>query len=280
MKRVKAIKQIKAMFMTGLLGTGLVTAGVATADESRDAASSTLLTMITMGDGTKVAFHEPIPGDIAVLSQHPVTGEGGSSPLTEALRTLSATEDDVDVLGLFMLLSPGTEPPKELVEAYARVEQARKESNETPEGGKPSEADLKDIPTLSDDSRDTFELNAAIGSGTWFRQNYCPLTTDYCYCMLYRTGSGSITKTTDHMRSATYPYRGTVTHKLQYWFFGYRTSISQTVPQGWVGQIWVTGGTRIRRAVMSNASGDGFHWSVYGGLTLGCLPTPCYCSIY
>ena len=264
------MKQVHALVMTGGLMAGVLLSGLA------QAASSRLLTTLTFKDGSFVEFHEAAPGEVAVLSQSPADSKDTPSVSQEVLKNLD--DGEITILDLYRLLSGEAQPPEVLLEAQARVEQARQTTKTPGEVLAPPEKSRLDEATLPDNTQDAFQRSALVGTGTWFRENYCPLTTDYCRCLLYRTGNGSITKYTGQMRSVTYPYRGTVTHKLEYWFFaGYVTSIQQTVPQGWVGQIWVTGSSKFRRASMTNAAGDGFHWSVYGGLLLNCYPYPCYC---
>ena len=100
-----------------------------------------------------------------------------------------------------------------------------------------------------------------------FSASYCPSGTfGFYFCLTNRTGDGSHDiSSVDWLRAYANAYRGQVQLKLSYrnlwgnWINIY----NQTVPEDTVKTVYTFDNDRYLTEV-TQASGDGYHWSVYG----------------
>ncbi|MCB0396587.1 MAG: hypothetical protein KDD36_08040 [Flavobacteriales bacterium] len=150
---------------------------------------------------------------------------------------------------LYTLVS-GKEAPKALIEAYEEVmskysTQGEVRKDQTAEGV------IENTPLMS--------------SGT-FKDKYCPQNWDYLYCWTNRTGTSYVEAYKYSMHSHASPYRGSVRHRLRYKSFGswklvrdYVTEVGETTLFSCYGPL-----RRTRESKVFEASGDGYHHSIYG----------------
>jgi hypothetical protein len=73
-----------------------------------------------------------------------------------------------------------------------------------------------------------------------------------------------------NMTVKAYPYRGNITLKLEYrdcflFFRKWHTNTQFTLYQNFFSSLKVFGSNRDRRASVLDATGDGYHWTVYSG---------------
>jgi hypothetical protein len=212
-----------------------------------------LIASVRLTNGTRVDFHEPEPGQVFAVATGDVPGgvDGPSAvAFYEALANRSA--------------------PTELLEAQRRVDEAR----------------LHDAPhaaVVPSDAREARldapppELSARNGIGTsvqgltaaGFQSSYCPSGSfGFYYCWTNRTGDGTITVTSvSSIHAYINAYRGqvmmSVYHRASALFpWSLNVSVNVTGASSvWSWSSTTNGGYKIE---VTQASGDGYHESVYG----------------
>lgn len=216
-----------------------------------------LLTSIALPDGASVEFHEPLPGEMVAIY---VGKDESFRDMFEGLDRGTMTH-----VGLYEAIS-GAEAPAALAEAEARLVAARQEVAEFPRTQ--DEPDRAVVPSAAVNDSLSVEMGSTRSNltATDFSGTYCPNGWGYLYCWTNRTGSASVTRTTISMYTYLNPYRGSVNHKLQYkniWG-NWVTYVSQTVPEDNISYISRSGIWSTRRTKVTQASGDGYHVSIYG----------------
>jgi hypothetical protein len=226
-----------------------------------------ILATLQLKDGGVVQFNEPAPGELVVLAEIPVGV--GKTKAADAINGVKFRDlDRLDAVGQYRALADGAEVPAALAQAQQRVARAQRAS---------VAAALKTRAALKAPASDASgkapaspKTASADSTGSWFQTYYCPSGGySFNFCWLYRTGDGYVERNASSIKSVLYPYRGNVSHKLQYktcflWSCTWHTSISRTVLQGFVNWISQSGSRMGRRATVYEGSGDGFHWAVYG----------------
>lgn len=257
-----------------LVATGL-TCALASSSFAQDGKASQaapkahVVAKLQLKDGSMVQFSETSPGELVTSIITPANPAGGNATINgvdvKKLSKLSASE-------LYRALSGGQVAPAALVAAQQRVDQAKRAPRQEPSR---NEAAPSQEPPTKLPSRATTERNSAIvansdTTGAWFQANYCPTGgTSFNYCLLYQTGDGWITDDASFMQSNLYPIQGNVTHALQsqncfLWMCSWHTDGQWTVPQGYVGLMAVSGPSKHRRGMITNGTGNTYHWALYG----------------
>lgn len=223
-------------------------------------AKDNIVASLTLKDGGYVQFNEVAPGELVVLAQSP--GDIGKTGSAAAVAGVSIRElSRLDAVGQYKAFSHGAAPPVALVQAQQRVKAAARMS----------------LPQLLIHGAKVQKQDARIGSGTvapadgsWFQSNYCPGSGySFNYCLLYRTGGGTTEQNASFIQSTVNPYRGNITHKLEYkdcflFFCSWTTSITWGVQENYVGWISQSGSNRGRRITVFDAVGDGYHRAAFG----------------
>jgi hypothetical protein len=218
-----------------------------------------LLAKLSFHDSSSVEFHEAMPGELIVFAKHPAKDRDGrrvdaiNGVRVEKLARLSALEK-------YRALSGGLQAPPKLVEAQKRYEKIKKvklESDPRREDIVPPRNDKSNIRGSSDPNCET----------SW---------NSFDYCWQHKTGDGTIVEDSENMDSSASPYRGDITHIVEYescflFICSWNTSRTQTVSEGWVGHIYASGPNRTRRAMIRDSDGDGWDWHVGGGDQLATL---------
>ncbi len=213
-----------------------------------------VLASLSLKDGSFVQFNETNPGEIVVSVLTPMAG-GASIVGSVSVASL----EQLDAVGKFKALAGGAAVPAALVQAQARVKAAAAQS--VARDGKPTTATRSPASAVA--------MVPAL-AGSTFQSNYCPNSGySFNFCLLNRTGSGYVQRSAKYMKSTVNAYKGNVGHKLQYrscilWSCSWKTNISWTVPQGYTQSILVSGSKKTRKASTYEASGDGYHWAVFG----------------
>lgn len=216
-----------------------------------------LLTSLDLGQGASLEFHEPLPGEIVSVY---VGKDEAFGEKFEALRRGDMTHSE-----LFETLA-GRKAPAALANAERRLLVARAEVEHNPPV--PTNVDRAVAPPMASAMKGIGSGFGATRSGisaSSFITNYCPLQT-YLFCWTSRTGTGSVTRFSLSMESYVNAYRGQVKLTLDYralWAI-WTTYVSITVPEGSIAHVSRTGIHATRRATVSQASGDGYHMSVFG----------------
>jgi hypothetical protein len=112
--------------------------------------------------------------------------------------------EDLKPLEIYRLLSGGLQAPTSLIKAQQRVDQARAGQAEAVLEMEPEEMQPDVIPAADQATRKTSRSGGGlpapsltpeaqslstypVGSGNWFRANYCVWRENFCYCYLSRT---------------------------------------------------------------------------------------------
>lgn len=258
-----------------------------------------LLARLSLQDGSIVEFYSPMAGEIVIFQDRQADRQHDTKSRTSAHNALDIQfMEGLTPVEMYQLLSGEEDVPAALREAQNQGVQRSAQFRESDEP-LPKRWHEKSVQsdTQQNDEEQRFVKSLClpggcpeppVGSGEWFRKYHCGWSDAFCTCQTNRTGSGAIVKKSQEMHSTVYPYRGTVTHKLEYrscgflgLFCSYHHNITRDVAQGWVSHIKAWGSDRHRRASMLNADADGFHWSVYTYSTLGCSTSagyPCACG--
>ena len=86
--------------------------------------SETIRANLHLPDGSVVQFHEPIPGEIAIVTQTPINPSDNRSGMVNGVDPKDL--EGLDLLEIYSILSGGLQAPTALIEAQQRmVEQAR-----------------------------------------------------------------------------------------------------------------------------------------------------------
>jgi hypothetical protein len=253
--RHKAVLLISA----AVLSSGIASDSFAQAGKP-PAAKDNIVASLTLKDGGFVQFNEVAPGELVVLAQGPAAAPGKSASLSSVAGVSTSELSRLDAVGQYKAFSGGAAPPAALIEAQQRVKAAaRKNMPQLLTGSKLQKLDAMAARGI-----------APMADGSWFQTHYCP-TSGYSfnYCLLYRTGGGTTERNASYIQSTIHPYRGNLTHKIEYkdcflFFCKWVTSITWGVQQGSVGWIWQSGSTRGRRITVFDAEGDGYHRAAFG----------------
>lgn len=267
--RPTAISDSKTMISrrrkaTLLMSATVLSCGIASDSSARagkpPVAKDNIVASLTLKDGGYVQFNEVTPGELVVLAQSPGDmGKIGSASTVAGVSILELSR--LDAVGQYKAFSHGAAPPAALLQAQQRVK----------------EASHKNVPQLlihrakvqKTDARVSTRI-VAPADGSWFQSNYCPGSGySFNYCLLYRTGGGITEQNASFIQSTVNPYRGNVTHKLEYkdcflFFCRWTTTITWGVQENWVGWISQSGSNRGRRITVFDAVGDGYHRAAFG----------------
>lgn len=217
-----------------------------------------VLATLSLKDGSIVQFNETSPGELVISALSPLSA--GEGVVTSTIDGVSMTSlEQLDAVGTFKALAGEAEVPAALVQAQRRVDAAMRQSQAAATAQKTATrapgASVSVVPQLS---------------GSSFQSSYCPKSGyTFNFCWLNRTGSGYVQRSTKYIKSVVNAYKGNVGHKLQYkscvlWSCKWYTNISWTVPQGYTQWISVSGSKKTRKASTYEATGDGYHWAIYG----------------
>jgi hypothetical protein len=258
--------QIKATLMaSAILSCAAASEGFAQ-DRQNSGPKDNVLATLQLSDGSLVQFNEPIPGELVTLAQIPVgVGKTQSADTINGVKLQDLHR--LDAVDQYKMLAGGADAPAALVQAQQRVARAQRASVAAAvKAGAASKAPAFDVANRGSTSK----TSSALSTSSWFQSNYCP-TSGYSfnYCLLNRTGDGYITRDASYIRSVLNPYRGNVSHKVEYkdcflWSCTWHTGSQWTVLQGYVGYVWASGSHRGRRATVYEGSGDGYNWAAYG----------------
>jgi hypothetical protein len=242
-----------------VLSCGIASDGFAQAGKP-PMAKDNIVASLKLKDGGFVQFNEVAPGELVVLAQSPAADPGKSSSLSTIAGISTSALGRLDAVGQYQALSNGATPPPALVEAQQRVKAAaRKKVPQLLTGSKLQKLDAVAAKGIT-----------PMGDGSWFQTYYCPKSGySFNYCLLYRTGGGTTEWNASFIQSTVHPYRGNVTHKIEYkdcflFFCKWVTSITWGVQEGSVGWIWQSGSNRGRRITVFDAEGDGYHRAAFG----------------
>jgi len=235
----------------------------ACADTGEDAVESEpmeqhLLASVALSDGGSIEFHEPMPGELVAIyvGKDPTLGQ----------KFDDLERGDLTHAQLFESLA-GRKAPAALVEAEGReiAALARIQAHRPAGAG---EADLFDAPPAVAGPATVNGIGSTRASMTAadFIAGYCPSGWGYLFCWTSRTGSGSVTKTSISMYTYLNAYNGSVLHELLYQnvFGNWVTYVSNVVPQGFLSYASRSGIWTTRKTSISQATGDGYHVSIYG----------------
>ena len=222
----------------------------------------------TTGGNVKIILDEE--GGITVSIVQPATSD---SVIDEYQR------DELDLVGLYLGLTEEGEVPTailELNEQYnANLEKADAAAEaKDAEADAESEAAAEEAGPLSDEQAGASEDAAGLSL------DYSPMTTQqfidsrcqsgwgYRFCYPSSTGSWSYDSKVFSMRSYAYSFQGVFVHKVQHKKFlgSWKTTESNRVEPGYLSYVHrITSGLYGNMKVgVWEASGDGYHISVYG----------------
>ncbi|MEK0083967.1 hypothetical protein [Benzoatithermus flavus] len=257
----------KTLLASAVVTCILATGSFAQADQQRRQKSvDTPLANLHFADGSSVEFHELAPGELIILAKHRARNQEGHS--VDAINGVKIENlARLDAVEKYRALTGGRPAPARLIDAQNRSEQVKRRELE---GNPRREAVL--LP-----ANDTVGMTARRGGRTAWKMLSCDTRwTSFDYCWTNRTGDGTVVEESENMDSTASPYRGDITHTVEYetcflFICNWNVSRTQTLPQGWEGHIWASGPNRARRATIRNADGDGWNWHVGGGEELGVI---------
>jgi hypothetical protein len=260
-RKVMASRRRKA---TLLMSATVLSCGIASDSFARagkpPVAKDSIVASLTLKDGGYVQFNEVAPGELVVLAQSP--GDMGRTGSASTVAGVSIHElSRLDAVGQYKAFSRGAAPPAALLQAQQRVKAAAQ----------------KKLPQLLIHGTKVQKQDARVATGTvapadgaWFQSNYCPRSGySFNYCLLYRTGGGTTEQNASFIQSTVNPYRGNITHKLEYkdcflFVCSWTTSITWGVQENYVGWISQSGSNRGRRITVFDAVGDGYNRAAFG----------------
>lgn len=241
--------RLGALLCGGLsLSLGLAGCGAAAEADSDAAAPATArLASLRLQGGARVEFLEPEAGRVIVVAD----------------AALPQLDRKIAPAALYEQLS-GQAAPAALRDAEARSiarQRARTLGPVAPDQTLEPASDLRrDLPGGV--------ASTAQGlSAADFSASYCPSGSfGFYFCMTNRTGDGSHDiSSVDWLRAYANAYRGQVQLKLSYrnMWGNWINIYNQTVPEDTVKTVYTSDNDRYLTEV-TQASGDGYHWSVYG----------------
>lgn len=219
--------------------------------EAAASAVPNLVASLRLQDGTQVDFHEPVAGHVIVI----------------ASAALPQLEGKIAPVALYESLS-GTPAPVALVQAAERaaLSGALRASQGAPAvtaaGINESKADAPQKLRAPGVGASVHALSAAD-----FSASYCPSGSyNFYYCWTNRTGNGDLDiSSVDWLRTYANAYRGQVLLSLSYrnvWGNWIQLA-SVSMPENTVKTLYTSDNDRYLVEI-SQASGDGYHWSTYG----------------
>jgi hypothetical protein len=229
----------------------LVACGEAPDPAGADLTPDHRIASLALDDGSQIDFYESADE----ILMHATAGSLTGRAVAEVGLALDAPVD------VFLTLSGGAEVPMALVQAQARVETLEAPVAEAFFDALEPPADPSDAAAGAGLSQRQQPLSAGD-----FRAQHCPSGWEFLICWTQVTGSATVDRRGFSMQSVANVYRNVVTHSLQHRSWGsWVTDFSISVHSGDVNTFGAYGGfNKRRRARVRNASGDGYHLSVYG----------------
>lgn len=221
--------------------------------------------------GVQVGFFETNPGDLSVTAWGP---NGANSPITRSL-----ADEKLSPVELFERLG-NRSAPESLVQAQSRADALSEEIQKAGSPDKPvltAEPDRiqseqpagLDAVRSKEQKQYLYDCKGSFSYDEWFNCNFCYDGGDYDITWMWSTGDGSFTRNDKNHAYSTVSVWGGGTLNLK---TDKRTwsSWSNVKTTNIANGFWVTQETPYQfldydtRSVVSQASGDSYHWCANG----------------